>query len=142
MMQPKSIKALAACLCLALVANACALPETSQVPGATLEQATMTECPTPTPQGIAMIKTADDSGGVAVQSAASPAEAVSGEAVELTAQQVLSREMMLDKVNAGPQRGRTAEGISEAPVPGTETQVDGDQSLETLPVDSTPTPCP
>ena len=46
-MQPKSIKALAACLCLALVANACALPETSQVPGATLEQAMMVECPTP-----------------------------------------------------------------------------------------------
>ena len=66
-MQPKSIKALAACLCLAFVANACALPETSQIPGATLEQAEMAECPTPTPQGIAMMETAEDSGGVAVQ---------------------------------------------------------------------------
>ena len=58
-MQPKSIKALAACLCLALVANACALPETSQIPGASLEQTTMAECPTPTPQGIAMMETAE-----------------------------------------------------------------------------------
>ena len=141
-MNPKSIKALVACLCLAMVANACALPETSQVPGATLEQATMVECPTPTPQGIAMMETAEDGSGVAVQSAASAAEAVSGEAVELTAQQVLSREMMLDKVNAGPQRNRTAEGVSEPPAPGTETQADGDQPLETLPVDPSPTPCP
>ena len=56
--------------------------------------------------------------------------------------QVLSREMMLDKVNAGPQRDRTAEGVSEPPAPGTETRFDGDQPLETLPVDATPTPCP
>ena len=48
----------------------------------------MSECPTPTPQGIAMMDTAEDGGGVAVQSGASPAEAVSGEASELTAQQV------------------------------------------------------
>ncbi len=114
-MNPKSIKALAACLCLALVANACALPETSQIPGASLEQATMAECPTPTPQGIAMMETAEDGSGVAVQSAASPAEAVSGEAVELTAQQVLSREMMLDKVNAGPQRASDRRGRFRAP---------------------------
>ena len=141
-MNPKSIKTLAACLCLALVANACALPETSQVPGATQEQATMVECPTPTPQGIALMETADDSGGVAVQSAASPAEAVSGEVIELTAQQALSRELMLDQVNAGPQRDRTAEGVSEPPAPGTETQFGSDQLTETLPIDLTPTPCP
>ena len=81
-MQLKSIKALAACLCLALVANACALPETSQIPGANLEQTTLAECPTPTPQGIAMMETAEDGGGVAAQSAASPAEAMSSEAIE------------------------------------------------------------
>ena len=141
-MKSKSIGALAACLCLALVANACVVPETSQIPGATLEQATLAECPTPTPQGIAMMETVEDGSGVAVQSAASAAEAVSGEAIELTTQQVLSREMMLDKVNAGPQRDRNPEGISEPPAPGTETQVDGDLPLETLPVDSTSTPCP
>lgn len=141
-MKPKSIKALAACLCLSLVANACALPETSQIPGATLEQATMAECPTPTPQGTAMMETAEDSTGVAVQPAASPAEAVSGEAVELTAQQVLSREQMLDRVNTGPQRDRGVEGIAEPPPPGSETQLGGDVPPESLPGDPTPTPCP
>lgn len=142
MMQPKSIKALAACLCLALVANACALPETSQVPGATLEQATMTECPTPTPQGIAMMKTADDSGGVAVQSAASPAEAVSGDAVELTAQQVVSRELLLDQVNAGPKRALEAEGVAEPAPPGSESQLGDDVPPESQSDDPTTTPCP
>ncbi len=141
-MQPKSITALAACLCLALVANACALPETSQLPGATLEQATMTECPTPTPQGIAMMETAEDGSGVAVQSAASPAEAVSGEAVELTAQQVVSRELMLDQVNAGPKRAPGAEGVAEPAPPGSESQLGGDLPPESLSGDSTPTPCP
>ena len=141
-MQPKSIKALAACLCLALVANACALPETSQIPGASLEQTTMAECPTPTPQGIAMMETAEDSTGVAVQSGAVPAEAVSSEAVELSAQQVLGRELMLDQVNAGPQSARSVEGVAEAPPPGSESQLGDDLPPESQPGDPTPTPCP
>ena len=141
-MQLKSIKALAACLCLALVANACALPETSQIPGATLEQTTLAECPTPTPQGIAMMETAEDGGGVAAQSAASPAEAMSSEAIELTAQQVLSREQMLDRVNAGPQRALGAEGVAEPPPPGSESQLSDDLPPERQPGDPTPTPCP
>jgi len=86
--------------------------------------------------------TGEDGGGVAVQSAASPAEAVSGEAVELTAQQVLSREQMLDRVNAGPQRPRGAEGVAEPAPPGSESQLGGDLPPESLPGDSTPTPCP
>ena len=64
--------------------------------------------------------------GLRFKSAASPAEAVSGEAIELTAQQVLSREQMLDRVNAGPQRPRAREGVAEPAPPGTESQLGGD----------------
>lgn len=140
-MRPYTVKASAASVCLALLTNACALPETSQISGAPVEQTTMDECPTPTPQGIVMMETADDSGGVAVQFPASPAEAVSGEAIDLTAQQVLSREQMLDRVNAGPQRALGAEGVDEPP-PGSESQLSGDLPPESQPGDPTPTPCP
>jgi hypothetical protein len=88
-----------------------------------------------------MMETVEDGIGAAVQPAASPAEAVGGEVVELTAQQVLSRELMLDQVNAGPARSRVAETTGEPPSPGTETLV-GDSSTGPVTGEATPTPCP
>jgi hypothetical protein len=141
-MHAKPIKVLSASLCVAVLVSACAMPEISAPPVAPVEQTTMSECPTPTPQSIGMIETVEDGIGAAVLPAASPAEAVGGEVVELTAQQVLSRELMLERVNAGPGRSRDAEASGEPPSPGAETLVVGDSSTGPVTGEATPTPCP
>ena len=141
-MRRNTLKTLAACVFLGAVISACAVPETNQLSGPALEQPSQSECPTPTPQKAAMVDAMEDGAGAAAQAAAAPAEAISSDVIMLTDQQVLSREGMLDRVNAGPQRPGIVEGESLPPSPGSASTVAGELTSTLFLDDSQPAPCP